>query len=556
MSWDITAATVIGGGAAAISGALAVVAWRHRSEQVALPFMGLMLALATWSLLYGVQLGYGTLAEQLVVQRLTIGVAGFVPTFWLIFALAYAGYDAWLEPRRLLVLVAEPVAFLLLCLSNPMHGLVWSNATVTTTAVGLVPVLSFGVGYVVHIAYAYAAVASGLILLVVLGTRVSPMYQRQVVLLVTGALPPFLSHIAFTLGASPVTGLDLTPFVFAFTGIVFGLALFRFELLELTPVARSQSLEEMGDGLVVIDDRGVIVDLFGVAPAVLEPTPGVGDPIGSVFPDTPLAELDGTHRTATVDGRRRTYQLLVSRLTDHHDRQTGTMLMIRDVTGLHESEQRLRVSDRVLRHNLRNDMAIVQGYASALEENLEGSAAADARQIRETAEGLIDLSEKARRITSLTAGTGSGATEVDVVEQIRPVITAIGEEYPGVEVRTDLPSVARIPVRDAELFRTALRNVVENAFEHNDARDPYVAVTTTRTGSSVRIQVADNGPGIPELERTVFDGGMETPLDHGQGLGLWLAYWCVSMLDGDLDFVSGDDGTTVVLEFPDGSAAG
>lgn len=254
-----------------------------------------------------------------------------------------------------------------------------------------------------------------------------------------------------------------------------------------------------------------------------------------------------------MDGRRRTFQLQVSHLTDHPDRQTGTMLMIRDVTGLHESEQRLRVSDRVLRHNLRNDMAIVQGYARSLEETLEGPAAEDARQIRETAEELIDLSEKARRITALHGGTGSGDTELDVAQQVRDVVSEIGAAYPGVQLRTDLPAGARISVGEPELFRTALRNVVENAFEQNDDPDASVEVLATRTGNAVRIEVADNGPGIPELERTVFDGGMETPLDHGQGLGLWLTYWCVTMLDGDLDFESGDDGTTVVLEFPGGA---
>lgn len=555
MGWEYSLGTGIGAGAAVISGAVAALAWRHRREKGALPFTVLMGNLALWSALYGFQLGYETLAAQLVVQRFTLGVAGFVPTTWLLFALAYAGYESWLERRRVALLVAEPVAFLLVCLTNPAHGLVWTDAELTSSAVGSVPALALGAGYAVHIFYAYVAVAAGIGLFLQLGGRVSPMHQKQVALLITGAVPPFLSHVLFTFRASPVPGLDLTPFVFSFTGVVFGLALFRFELLELSPVARLQSLEEMGDGLVVIDERGVVVDRFGVAAAVLEPAPRVGDRIGTVFPDTDLDALDGSYRSARVNGRQRSYRLEVSPLRDHHDRQTGTMVTIRDVTALRESEQRLRVSDRVLRHNVRNDVGIVHGYASELETRLEGRDAADARLIRETAEGLLETAEKARKITHLHRNVATDGEAVDLAEQLRSVVSGFRTGHPGVTFRTDVPDEARVTVGDPETFRTAIRNVLENTVEHNETTALHVTVSMTRTPEGYRIEIADDGGGIPDLERRVLEDGMETPLHHGQGLGLWLTYWCVRMWGGDLSLESDADGSTVTMTVPAGPGA-
>jgi len=554
MSWSVSVASVIGGGAAVISAVVARFTWRHRTRGLALPFLGLIVTLATWSLVYGIQLGYGTLAGQLAWQRVTLGVAGFVPTTWLLFVLAYTRGENWLDRNRTLLLLSEPVAFFALCVTNPLHQLVWTSSSLAATSVGPVPVLSFGVGYLVHIVYAYAVVAGGIGLLVVYGTQTAPTYQRQVLLLVTAAVPPFVGHVAFTLGRSPIPALDLTPFLFAFTGLVFGLALFRFELLELAPIARSQSLDEVGDGLVVVNERGEIVDLSGIAPTVLTPTPRVGDPIESVFPDTTLDALDGTELQRSVDGRRRNYQFEVSELTAHRDRTVGTILVLRDITGLRASRQRLSVSNRVLRHNLRNDMNVVLGYADQLESRLDGEDARHAGKIVETAEGLLELAEKARQITTLDGDGGERAT-IDAVVQLSAVVEELETDHPTAEVRLESSGDAPVEVGDPETFRLALRNVIDNAVRHNDSPDPVVTITVERTEGETAIEVTDDGPGIPEMERRSIESGTETSMEHSQGLGLWLTQWCVTTWGGDLLLEATDAGTTVTITVPKGRAA-
>jgi hypothetical protein len=94
MAWAPTTYTLIGLTAVAISLAVAVDAWVHRPERTAPSFMTLMPTLAAWSLVYSVQLGFDTLAAQLVWQRVTFAVAAFVPTVWLVFTIKYAGYDS------------------------------------------------------------------------------------------------------------------------------------------------------------------------------------------------------------------------------------------------------------------------------------------------------------------------------------------------------------------------------------------------------------------------------------------------------------------------------
>lgn len=546
----VSTASLIGGATTVIAGSVAIFAWRKRTDRVALPFMALAITLAVWSLIYGIQLGFGTLRAQLVWQRFTLSVAGFVPTMWLLFVLAYTGRDDWLRRDRLFLLLSEPLAFLVLCLTNPSHELVFSEATLTSTPIGDVPALQFGAGYDIHIIYAYALVAGGIGLLFLYGTQIAPTYQKQVALLITAATPPFLTHVAFTLGMSPIPFLDLTPFVFAFTGVVLGLALFRFNLLRLAPIARMQSLTEVGDGLVVLNRDREIVDIFGVTTEVLDPVPHVGDPFSTAFPDVGLRELDGSEVTKNIDGHRHVYQFQVSPLTGPQDRQVGTTITIRDITGLHESKQRLSVTNRVLRHNLRNDMTVVLGHAQRLESNLERPDADAARSIRETAEGFLELSEKARQITRLYDEAGDKAVSVDAVPLIGDIVAEFRSEHPSTSIKADVPDEAIIEVFDSDALRLAVRNVLDNAITHNDAATPEVAVCVERNADALRIEIADNGPGIPQIERDVLESKAETSLEHSQGLGLWLTYWCVALWGGEFHIDADANGSTVTMTVP------
>lgn len=160
------------------------------------------------------------------------------------------------------------------------------------------------------------------------------------------------------------------------------------------------------------------------------------------------------------------------------------------------------------------------------------------------------MTEKARQITRLHADADVGKTTIDAVEQLRSVLDGIRSEYPSAEWYFDATGEASISVVDPETFRLAVRNVLDNAIRHNDTADPRVEITVEQTQDATRIEIFDNGPGIPEIERDAIDSGIETQLEHSQGLGLWLTYWFATMNGGELDLDSGSDGTRVMISVP------
>jgi PAS domain S-box-containing protein len=220
--------------------------------------------------------------------------------------------------------------------------------------------------------------------------------------------------------------------------------------------------------------------------------------------------------------------------------------MARDVTERRKRERLISVINRVLRHNLRNEMTLISGYAEMLVEELDDDLAAKAELIETTADRLLDLSESAQRIEA-NRDLSPELEPIDVAPLVERVLTQLETRYPDASVSSELPETA--VAETLPRVEVALWELLDNAAKHGG--DPAsIAVETAVEDAQVRITIADEGPGIPEIERTVLQSGEETPLAHGRGLGLWLAYWIVTNLEGQLDVIEAEAGTTVEIRLP------
>jgi PAS domain S-box-containing protein len=254
------------------------------------------------------------------------------------------------------------------------------------------------------------------------------------------------------------------------------------------------------------------------------------------------------YRVRHADGSWRTFEAVRANLVADPS-VGGVVVNARDVTSRRRYEQRLRVLNRVLRHDLRNETNVIQGHADLLlDERLTAEAKEHARVIRRKAGTLVELGEQTRKIDYTLHGTDGVEKPFEITAPIRERLDAIQREFPGALVSRGLPDEQWVLADD--LVESALLNVVDNAIEHNDRVVPEVGVEVghvTHDGVDyVEVAVADNGPGIPASERRVFEEGTETPLSHGSGLGLWLTQWIVTRSNGRLSFEENDPRGTVV----------
>jgi PAS domain S-box-containing protein len=234
-----------------------------------------------------------------------------------------------------------------------------------------------------------------------------------------------------------------------------------------------------------------------------------------------------------------------------YDREDGGQYgfaIYSDVTDQRHARERLQVLQRVLRHNLRNQLTVVRGMASLVDETTDDDdVAAAAGRIVDSADTLAAVSAKSQTAADvLDAGTET--TAVDIVEQAETVTERASSAHPEATVTTEFPR--SLAVEAGPGLERALSNLVENALEHG-GDCPNVHVTVERRDDTALLAVTDDGPGIPDTERLpIFGDGRSTKLDHASGLGLWLVKWIVESAGGRLAYDRTDGLTTVEAWLP------
>ena len=221
-----------------------------------------------------------------------------------------------------------------------------------------------------------------------------------------------------------------------------------------------------------------------------------------------------------------------------------------------------QVSDNIA-HDLKTPLTRLRNRAeAALAGDLEE------KDYREALEATISESDQLIRtfnailmISRLEAGYSSeqtvpvdlARTVADVVELYEPV----AEEL-GVLIEASGQGDATITA-NRELVAQALSNIVDNAIKYSagSGEAPRVLVSLRRSDDGVAVEVADNGPGIPEddhdraTERFVrLERSRSQP---GSGLGLSLAKAVMEFHRGRLELSGRNHGLSVKMIFREDS---
>ena len=251
-------------------------------------------------------------------------------------------------------------------------------------------------------------------------------------------------------------------------------------------------------------------------------------------------EVRGGDGLATID-------FSVKPVTDDDEGVSLLVVEGRDITGQQQRSRHLRVMQRVMRHNMRNDLGKIRGWAELMSE--EADATERAEQF-ERVELILDkwdsMTEKMKEITQVLtleddelATTASGPLVEDIATQIR-------EEYTSATVLTD--GIDDESIQVPTTFRRAVYELVENAVKAKETAT--VEVIARSDDDWVEISVTDDGPGMPQMEADVLESGDEDPLNHGEGLGLWMVRMIVTQAGGNVLPELTTDGTEVRLRVP------
>jgi two-component sensor histidine kinase len=265
------------------------------------------------------------------------------------------------------------------------------------------------------------------------------------------------------------------------------------------------------------------------------------------FDETAVAKALRTHEHVVYRGTlcRNPYYLPPERYAELSDTELNATLMLEQTHGLARSrqaierhEQRLAVVNRVLRHDIRNDLNVVLGTVSWLRESadLDETERAQLDSVHRMVSRLVDRAEKARYVQQTLADSSIDGFDLPTV--VRDAAEMVRADHPTATIDVDdQPAVSVLA--DGHL-KTALVELLTNAVVHGTADPPSATFSTSHEGDTVTVEVVNPGPPVPEPDRTALERGLETTLEHADGLGLWLVTWIMDDSRGRLHFPDAD----------------
>lgn len=383
------------------SALLALFAWRRRPTPIATPFVLFMLAVAEWSMGYALELGSLDLQTKLFwVNFEAVGIV-ILPVAWLALALVYTGGERWMTRHTLTMLAIVPVVALALVWTNNFfyagEFILDTSGPVTTVAA------THGMGFWFIKTYIYSFLFLGTLLLIRAFVSWPRLYRKQAGVLLIGALVPWLADGLGQDSLRLFGNLDLTPFAFTLTGLVFAWGLFRYRLLDIVPVARDAVIEGMRDLIIVLDVKDRIVDLNTAAQRAIGRTASevVGELATQVLSDWPdLVEgyLDGMGmppEVVTGEGEaQRHFDQTILPLYNRHSKLTGRLVVLRDITIQKQVEsERNRAEESLRRAHTELEIRVQERTAELAQAN-EALQAEIAERKRGAEQIIASLNEK------------------------------------------------------------------------------------------------------------------------------------------------------------------
>ena len=357
MAWHFPTYLILSIFLTLVSLALTLLAWLRRSITGSRPLVWLMAANTGWLITYFCGLMATSPNAMYFWQQAQYPFVVSIPILSLAFVLAFRGQMQWRRGGRLLLLAIEPLLGSLLAFTNQGHHLVWQSLQVTTIEEYAHLEAQYGVWSWFHLAFtAGLAVFAGRQLLRF--SRRSPTYLQNQALLIMICFSLALIGVLLDILAPPVLhGVKYTSLMILLGGMGLVSLMDTRKSRNILPLARDAILENMHDGVIVLDTDNLVVDLNQT---VIEITgkrleAAIGLPMEQVWPAWPAlpAQTDDhaeiIQEVQTGEGQAQcTYDLRISPVLDKQAHLTGRLAVLRNITRQKQAEEALRRRDQTL----------------------------------------------------------------------------------------------------------------------------------------------------------------------------------------------------------------
>ena len=201
---------------------------------------------------------------------------------------------------------------------------------------------------------------------------------------------------------------------------------------------------------------------------------------------------------------------------------------------LQRRNEELALLNQIVRHDIKNDLTVILGWGDALRDHVEPAGKEHLERILSASDHIAGIAETAGDLMEILEGDKQPELHPIALE---PVLRTELEKAQSAHsaatfgMSDDLP--VGLQVLATDLLSSVVHNLLNNAVTHNEKAEPQIAVEVEAGPESVEVHVSDNGPGIPDSQKTeIFGQGEMGAKSQGSGIGLYLVDTLVKMYEG------------------------
>ena len=239
---------------------LALIALRYRNRSPEAFYLGLLLMSASiWTGAVGIQMLQETIGAARVWLAIRMAGVVMVPVFWLLFSFQFSGI--YIKSFQKLAIGVIPVVAYFLFLTRGGHN-VFVRRIHFSEIQGYLIDLRWVMGplFWIHFAYGYLLIIAGAVIIFQKALQLRRLYRKQAAALVVGVLIPLAINFSTYLNLFPNLHVNYDPVGFLLAGLALSFALYRLRLFNLLPVAQRMVVDNMRDGMLVLDMHHRIMD--------------------------------------------------------------------------------------------------------------------------------------------------------------------------------------------------------------------------------------------------------------------------------------------------------
>lgn len=538
--------------------------------------------------------------EPIFFENFVYIFACSVPVVILFLALSFIN-DKIKFTKKYLLFFIIPIISLLVLWTNNYHHLFYEKYSTNFRET------VFGSYFIIHSVYSYACVAIGIVLLLIYSIKNSGLFSKQSVFFALGTSFCLLINVLSTSGILNLS-IYATPMSFTIAIICYAIAIFKFDFLNISPIATQRIVDNMSDSYIVLNEDNIIIDFnktlidtFELNEISLRKRDIYSLPKVMQNSNLTKEKISNSLAKAKSDISTLRYELYFESINKYFNIEItpiysqnmflGTLLLFKDVTQhmqdiktIKNNQDMLMEKERLaslgqliggISHNLKTPIMSISGAAEGLNDLIKeyetsiGDPEVTNSDHHEIAKDMYEWTKKIRSYTEymsdiITAVKGQAVTlssdnDVDftIDELIKRVDILMKHELKTSLITLNMAINVDKSMRlngDVNSLVQVVNNLISNSIQsYNGQKGNQINLNFEKKDNRLIISVQDFGMGMnTEVKSKLFKEMITTKGKNGSGLGLFMSYSTIKAhFNGDISFESEEGkGTCFYIKIP------